>query len=185
MPWTDNHKQVTRKRILDSAARLFAHKGYDNVSINEVMQDAGLTRGAFYAHFGSKSELYAESIITAATNGSDSLQQFSSSTQSFDYLIKAYLSQEHRAGDEMHCPLAFLVTDVSQRDDTVRNVYTQAFKGFVNRLSTIKQNPKSLSTETALQNAVLMIGGLAIARAINEEALAEQLLNACQQGVKL
>ncbi|MCX4027369.1 TetR/AcrR family transcriptional regulator [Endozoicomonas sp. SM1973] len=185
MPWTDNHKQASRQRILTSAARLFTHKGYDNVSINEVMADASLTRGAFYTHFSSKSELYAESIITAAMSGSSLLQQLASGKQSLASLTKAYLSLEHREGEMMHCPLAFLVTDVSQRDDTVRNVYTKAFRGFVNKLSTTKPDKNTKPSVKALQAAVLMIGGLAIARAINEEELAEQLLSACQQGVQV
>ncbi|MDE1465294.1 TetR/AcrR family transcriptional regulator [Spartinivicinus poritis] len=185
MPWTDDHKQASRQRILTSAAHLFTHKGYDNVSINEVMADAGLTRGTFYTHFSSKSELYAESIITAAISGSTLLQQLTTGKQPLACLTKAYLSHEHREGETMHCPLAFLVTDVSQRDDTVRNVYTKAFRGFVDKLSATKSDQNTTPSVKVLQAAVLMIGGLAIARAINEEELAEQLLNACQQGVQI
>lgn len=184
MPWTDEHKLTTRKRILASAARLFTQKGFDNVSINSVMADAGLTRGAFYAHFSSKSELYAESILTAAMGGKKLLQQLGSQALSFESFIKGYLSLGHKTGEKAHCPLAFLVTDVSQRDDNVRNVYTQTFKGFVDKLSSSKQNQINLHSSKALQAAVLMIGGLAIARAINEEELVEQLLTACQEGVQ-
>ena len=57
MPWTTEHKQKSREKILSSAARLFTKKGFDAVSIDDVMRLAGLTRGAFYAHFKSKSDV--------------------------------------------------------------------------------------------------------------------------------
>ena len=68
MPYSLQHKEKTRQRILASAYKLFSTKGYDNVSINEIMAEANLTRGAFYAHFQNKSKLYREAIIFAAEN---------------------------------------------------------------------------------------------------------------------
>src|ERR1700704_1176038 len=62
MPYTAEHKQATRERILESARRLFNDKGFAEVSIDEVMDKAGLTRGGFYRHFRDKSELYAEAV---------------------------------------------------------------------------------------------------------------------------
>ena len=66
MPYSTEHKQRTRDKILSSAIRLFSNKGYDSVTIDQLMTDAGLTRGAFYTHFDSKNELYAEAILAAA-----------------------------------------------------------------------------------------------------------------------
>lgn len=66
MGWSASQKQQSRERILQSAAELFTREGFENVGINDVMQHAGMTRGAFYNHFSSKSELYAEAILAAA-----------------------------------------------------------------------------------------------------------------------
>ena len=60
MPYPPGHSKQTRKRIVQSTRMLFNRLGFDNVSINQIMADAGLTRGAFYSHFDSKSDLYAE-----------------------------------------------------------------------------------------------------------------------------
>ena len=66
MAWTEQHKTQSRERIVDSAAQLFTQLGFDSVSIDDVMQAAGLTRGAFYAHFKNKAELYQCAIIAGA-----------------------------------------------------------------------------------------------------------------------
>ncbi|RDH42585.1 TetR/AcrR family transcriptional regulator [Zooshikella ganghwensis] len=177
--WSKEHKGQVRNQILESAARLFMRRGFDNVSIDEVMQNAGLTRGAFYAHFKSKSELYAEAIRDAALKSIHAQEKAPPICER----VENYLSVAHRKGEEMACPLAFLVSDVSQQNDTVRDVYTKVFKGFVTRLSESTQ--ENISNQQALQSAVLMIGGMAIARALNDDSLAEQLLVACQQAIDL
>jgi TetR/AcrR family transcriptional regulator, transcriptional repressor for nem operon len=62
MPYSARHKRETRQRILESARRLFNGKGFAEVSIGEIMEDAGLTHGGFYRHFKDKGELYAEAV---------------------------------------------------------------------------------------------------------------------------
>ena len=59
MPYSSEHKEQTRSRIVDAARRLFNRHGFEQVSIDRVMSEAGLTRGGFYHHFASKDELYA------------------------------------------------------------------------------------------------------------------------------
>jgi TetR/AcrR family transcriptional regulator, transcriptional repressor for nem operon len=63
MPYSPKHKLDTREKILESARRLFNRKGFSEVSIDEVMENAGLTRGGFYRHFRDKDELYAEAPL--------------------------------------------------------------------------------------------------------------------------
>jgi len=187
MAWQAEHKKTTRQRILASAAKLFALNGYEGMSINAVMADAGLTRGAFYSHFKSKSELHAESMMSSAKKIALSFE--SDLSENF---VETYLSTGHREGDSRRCPLAFMIGDVTQRDTAVRETYTTIFKGFVRHLAAIdtKQPADSepddkaeLVMTQALQKAVLLIGGMAVSRAINDEELAERLLNACQRGV--
>ena len=62
MPLSAEHKKQSRQKILESAFFLFTEQGFENVSIDVIMKKAGMTRGAFYAHFASKSDLYKESI---------------------------------------------------------------------------------------------------------------------------
>jgi TetR/AcrR family transcriptional repressor of nem operon len=186
MAWNNEHKKKTREKILTSAAKLFAQNGFDHIGINDVMKDAGLTRGAFYAHFSSKAELYAESIITAAMSTGRKTDPLNPEAPSFDGLIKTYLSMEHRQGDLFRCPLAFLTTDITQRDDQVRDAYTRVFKGFVDNLDkhSVQQNGAK-DTTRSIQQAVMLIGGLAIARALNDDELAKELLSSCHTALAL
>ena len=62
MPYSARHKLRTRERILESAHRLFNSKGFAEVSMAEIMEEAGLTHGGFYRHFRDKDELYAEAV---------------------------------------------------------------------------------------------------------------------------
>ena len=66
MPYSKAHKENTRKKILRSAITLFSSKGFDQVSIDDLMAHANLTRGAFYTHFKSKQSVYSKAIIAGA-----------------------------------------------------------------------------------------------------------------------
>ena len=60
MPYPAGHRDAVRKKVIDSARRLFNRHGFDNVSLQQIMAGAGLTHGAFYSYFKSKSDLYVE-----------------------------------------------------------------------------------------------------------------------------
>lgn len=179
MSWHPEHKTDSRQRILRAAGELFSKQGFDQVGINEVMQAAGMTRGAFYSHFDSKSQLYSETIRATA-------QRLAAQESSLEQVCQSYLSMAHRNGEKFQCPLAFLISDVAQRDERVRTAWTDTFRGF-SQLIQRKQQPDataetvtdSAAPQQALQTAVMMIGGLAIARALNDDELAESLLASC------
>lgn len=180
MGWTTEQKQQTREKILNSAAELFTRDGFDQVGINEVMQHANLTRGAFYNHFSSKSELYAEAIMTAALTARARAAEAGDNL--FAQMVEQYMSLDHRSGDEIRCPLAFLTTDITQRDDQVRNTYTRVLKGFIKNLQQVSGSSVKNETE-AMQKAILMIGAVAVSRAINDDDYAVDLLESCKAAV--
>ncbi|MDO3386799.1 TetR/AcrR family transcriptional regulator [Gilvimarinus sp. SDUM040013] len=180
MAWQKEHKQQSRQNIVEAAASLFTELGFDHVSIDDVMLAAGLTRGAFYAHFNSKSELYAEAISHAARCARDRVMHGLQEGPSVADIATRYLMLSHAEGKTTRCPLAFLTSDIHQRDEQVRDAYTQVLKGFIAavRATSAKGDP-----DKEIRNAVLMIGGLALARAINEPELQERVLQACRDGV--
>lgn len=184
MAWDQKHKINTRQKILKSAAKLFLHRGYDAVSIDDVMSAAGLTRGAFYSHFASKNELYAEAIVTAGKQSSETLHNMAAGTDSLHEILQRYLSDEHRTGDTVSCPLAFLITDITQRDELVRETYTQTFRMFLHQITARATDQEREQTpEAALQTAVMMIGGLALARAVSDDSLSHEILHACRAAI--
>ncbi len=109
--------------------------------------------------------------------------QFLDHIKSCDGLIISFAEhngrEEHRNESIKNlCPLAFLVTDINQQNKTVKDTYTNVFKGFVEQA-----NQQTSSIQSALQTAALMIGGLALAKAINDTSLSDELLIACQEGI--
>ena len=177
MPWSAEHKQQTRDKILQSAAYLFTHNGFSKVSINQVMENAGLTRGAFYKHFDSKKELYSEAIVYGAKRIK---RQRLDQEDDLSRILDLYLSKDHVNSVQDACPLAFLVSDIALRDEESRQSYQQILKGFIKRLA--EDTGKGM--ETATIASILMVGGVALARAVDSPELVEQILNTAKEESK-
>ena len=188
MPYSTEHKQRSREKILASAIRLFSNKGYDRVTIDQLMTDAGLTRGAFYTHFDSKSELYAEAVLAAATRSpiANGTCPGEAAASWIRQTASLYLSREHLEQEDFPCPLAFLATDVANREPAVRNTYTKVYAGLVRVLqSHMPAEPSNAKrSELPWAMAALMIGGVAVCRALNDEATIDRVLLACRQAVE-
>jgi len=177
MAWQNTHKEQSKERILQSAAMLFTHHGFEQISIDQVMKKAELTRGAFYSHFSSKSELYAQAITKASQVAYQ--RKPVNCPQNMDDFAQYYLSTQHRDNNnEQACPLAFLVSDISQQDAQVKATYTKTLQAFIQQAQALTGN-----REKALQSAVLMIGGLALSRALDDKDFSNELLAACKKGV--
>ena len=175
MPYTSEHKKKSREKILKSAWKLFSRKGFDNVSIDDLMHDAGMTRGAFYAHFKTKSELYRESILSILANGRLAAHKPEelSDQQWLKFLLGGYLSQEHIDDEPSPCPLAFLATDVVNREPQVRKAYTQVYKNLVD----LVEKHCDQDSERIMAITAMMIGSVAIGRALDDSGIVENLLS--------
>lgn len=179
MAWQATHKETSKNRILESAALLFTQHGFEQISIDQVMKKAALTRGAFYSHFSSKSDLYSQAIGTAA-KVAIKRRPVSCPKQMKDF-AQYYLSPEHRDNQlEQGCPLAYLVSDIGQQNEQVKEAYTKTLKGFIAEAEKVNSD-----REQALQSVVLMVGGLAISRALADQEFSNELLSACQAGVNI
>ncbi|MEW8627861.1 MAG: TetR/AcrR family transcriptional regulator [Candidatus Thiodiazotropha sp.] len=183
MPYTAEHKQQSRLRILESAVRCFLQQGYERTGISEIMQDAGLTHGAFYAHFSSKGELYIEAMTHAAKNGrfTAHLKNGKKGPAWFQGVLEGYLNLDHVEGDESPCPLAFLVTDIATRESDVKQTYTRLYKGMNRYISRQAMDDSKRTKDDIYAVTAMMIGGVAVSRAINDPKLAKRLLHSCKQ----
>ncbi|WP_445360281.1 TetR/AcrR family transcriptional regulator [Microbulbifer sp. EKSA005] len=188
MPYTKEHKEATRKRILESAFRLFTVKGFDGVTVNGVMKDCGLTRGAFYAHFNSKAVLYRESL-KFAVNGTKLAELKPDGTTDKEWLcllLDGYLSLEHVRG-KYPCPLAFLATDIVMHDEETKATYANVYNGMNKAILEYARSYVDCSEDDILSVTAMLIGAVAIARTMRNENSVTKLLQACRQeaGLKL
>ena len=188
MPYTKEHKQKTRERILESAFRQFAIKGFEGVTIDELMNHCELTRGAFYAHFTSKSDLYAESLKFAvnSTSLSKLKPEDVSSKEWLGLLLDGYLSLEHVRGKHP-CPLAFLATDITLQNDEVKAVYANVFSSMNKIIMDYAKSYTDCNEGDILSVTSMIIGAVAIARTMKNRKSIETLLAACRRdaGLKL
>lgn len=183
MPWPKEQKQRSRERIVNSAYGLFAARGYDNVTIGDVMREAQLTHGAFYSHFDSKQALYAEAIVSGARGSALAklgMDAFGDDVP-LNQLLASYLDPAHARREEYPCPLAFLATDVANREEEVRAAYTDVFKRLVALIRKELPGDSPSPRSRALALSALMVGGVAVARALDDERSAESLLSACTE----
>ncbi|WP_028021913.1 TetR/AcrR family transcriptional regulator [Enterovibrio calviensis] len=179
MPWPEARKQETRRKILKSAVTLFAQRGFNRVSLGDVMKDAKLTHGAFYAHFESKQELYKEAVY-AATEDSPlaEILRRSEGTLSVDKIVSTYLSHDHVEQKFSPCPLAAFATDTSNQNGETKDAYTEVFKGMIDIFES-KTDGSITDRQSALSLAALLIGGVVVSRALNDKETINELLAAC------
>ncbi|MFF7549421.1 TetR/AcrR family transcriptional regulator [Streptomyces canus] len=176
------HKSETRRRIIETAGRRFKQDGIDGSGVSTLMKDAGLTNGAFYAHFASKDDLVttaiadqlkaqAESVVALAEPGRAGLEQ----------IVRGYLSPQHREMLGDGCPNAALLDEIGRCTDTTKQAYTDGvlilIEGIAERMA--PEAPSSARV-MALSLLGLMAGTLQLSRALTDSRLANELLD---QGV--
>ena len=179
MPYTVEHKAETRTRIVTSARRLFNRRGFSEVSIDEIMASAGLTRGGFYNHFKTKDELYAEAISLTLE-----CEKTGPEGRSIDFtlpperlaqiIISAYLSDQHFKDVEESCPLIALPSDTSRGGPPVRQAYQQVLEAMIG-LFQASQNGDVDARQKAIAIATMCIGGMVLARAVDDVQLSDEI----------
>ena len=184
MPYSTEHKQETRQRILRSAARLFSRKGFAEVTIGEIMTGAGLTHGGFYRHFGSKDELYSEVISQFLCRPPEPSQtkpaERCAPGQPYAlYVVDAYLSREHLDDVDGSCPLIGLPTDVARGGQAVKIAYRQVAESMLRLFQANLSGPEA--RERALVSLALCVGGMVLTRAIDDETLGSELRDSAQK----
>ena len=177
MRYGKDQKQATRQRILEAAGRRFKQDGIDGTGVATLMSDAGLTNGAFYAHFDSKEDLVANVLADQLRAQHQSFDAEPSDRAGLEAFIRSYLSPEHRDQAADGCPSAALLDEIGRRPDATRQVFTNELMGVIDDIAS-RLDPTD--TEAARADALtifgLMIGTLQLARALTDRDLSDQLL---------
>jgi AcrR family transcriptional regulator len=175
-------KEASHERILSVAARAIRRSGYDGTGVADIMKEAGLTHGAFYAHFPSREAMLAEAAGRACTESAAAAAKAASdepSGQALPAMLRAYLSPEHVAHAEMGCPLAALGSETPRQAAEVRRVTTRHLKEMIDLVA--RQSPdwgQPAAHERAVVTVATMVGTLLLARAVDEPALSASLCEA-------
>lgn len=184
MAYPAGHRERTKARIVSSARTLFNRHGFHEVSIDDVMAHAGLTRGVFYRYFDAKSDLYAQAIAQALVDPPVSrwpeLNVDFAAVEAAQQVIKAYLSEQHFEDIDGSCPLVALPSDVSREDKIVKRTFQKVFEAMVTLFERSQRTTGADSRSRALAIAGLCVGGMVVARSLDSRDLADALREAAR-----
>jgi|SRR5215469_9201940 len=160
------------QRIVKEASRLFRERGFANVSVAEVMKAAGLTHGAFYAHFASKEELQAAAVAYGQQVSLERVQRNKAMRNNGSYADR-YLSPRHRDNPGNGCTMAALAQEVARSTPELKAAFERGLE-------------EILSAETgdrkeAIFQAAALLGGVVLARAVHDPRLSDEILKSVRQ----
>ena len=183
MRYEKGRRDASRERILQAASERFRADGIAASGLSRVMKDAGLTNGAFYPHFQSKTELVRESLLTALDAQADQMRRILA-TEGLDGLIAAYLSPEHRDNPRAGCATAALAAEIAREPPETRTAYTE-------RLATLAREvaayiPPQATDPEAAAVALLatFVGTLQLARAADSAEMSDRILAAGREAAR-
>jgi len=187
MPYSPEHKAKTRARIVEAARILFNRDGFAEVTIDQVMASAGLTRGGFYNHFRNKEELYAEAVASfldgrGKTWRDDAgVNPVNGGPATVRAMINAYLSPEHARDIDGQCPMIALPSDVARATPEARRSYEGLLRAMIWLYENNLAEDHSDKRDTACVLAALSVGGMVLARTLEDAGLADEVRDAARR----
>ena len=187
MPYTTEHKARTRERIVQSARSMFNRRGFDSVSIEDIMSHAGLTRGGFYNHFASKTDLFIEAVTSYISDSPmhrrmrESKKPMLAAAVFARRLVDLYLSDEVLANPDDHCPLYALPSDAMHAGERSRDAYTNVVHSLEGAFRAAFASNDRDATRKAQLIVSLCVGGMVLARTTNDSALGKSIRSASRR----
>ena len=177
-----SRKEATHDRIVEAAARAIRRSGYGGAGVAEIMKDAGLTHGGFYAHFASRDAMLAEAADRAGAESLATMARIAAampSKKALPAMMRAYLAKEHLEAVETGCPVAALGSEMPRQAPQVRRAATRRIKEMIDLVA--RQAPdwgQPVAHEQALVTVAAMVGALVLARAVDDPRLSNALREA-------
>jgi len=181
-------KEETRERILRAAARAIRKHGYEGVGVADVMKEAGLTHGGFYAHFGSRDALLAAAADQAGAESIETLTRAIAAAkpgQELMALVDTYLSDRHVAAPEQGCAIAAAGSEVPRQHVEVRRAASRRIKDLIGLIE--RQFPewgRSAAHDKAMGIAATLVGALVLARAVDDAQLSNRIRKAAREQIR-
>src|SRR5215207_1704263 len=177
-----SRKEATHDRIVETAARAIRRSGYNGTGVADIMKEAGLTHGGFYAHFASREALLAEAADRAGRESVERMERIAAASPpgvALQAMAEAYLSKEHLEDVETGCATAALASEMRRQAPSVRRAATRRIKEMIDLISRqMRDWGQPSAHERALATVSTLIGALVLARAVDDPRLADALREA-------
>jgi AcrR family transcriptional regulator len=181
----NSRKQETHERIVDVAARAIRRHGYAGVGVADVMKEAGLTHGGFYAHFDSRDALLVEALERAGRESGEAVRRAvergtAKGVSAFRAFVEGYLANEHLVSLETGCPVAALASDMPRQSGALQEASAARVRRLV---AGVQSTLPHASRATASVVAGTLVGTLQLARAMGAHADARAVLSAARRAL--
>lgn len=181
-----SRKELSHGRIVTAAARAIRRGGFEGVGVADIMKEAGLTHGGFYAHFDSRNAMLAEAMDragqeSAARHTQGMALRKSRGASDLRALVEAYLSDRHLEDIEAGCPVAALACEVPRQSPEVREAAAQRVHGLLAIVG--RALPPDAPADSAALLASQLVGALLLARALGNKARGQALLKATRRSL--
>ncbi|MGI9154124.1 MAG: TetR/AcrR family transcriptional regulator [Rubrivivax sp.] len=181
-----SRKELSHDRIVTAAARAIRRGGFEGVGVADIMKEAGLTHGGFYAHFDSRNAMMAEAMDRAGQESAARLTQGmalrkSRGASDLRALVEAYLSDRHLEDIEAGCPVAALACEVPRQSPEVQEAAAQRVHGLLAIVG--RALPPDAPADSAALLASQLVGALLLARALGNKARGQALLRATRRSL--
>lgn len=174
-------KEQTHQRIVENAAQQIRAEGVNGIGIADLMGQAGLTHGGFYAHFRNKDVLLAEICHTGTAETLEKLSQAVDQAPAgaeLSALVTRYLSIAHRNDPSHGCVMPSLAADLARRPEEVRSAFTEGYEELLQLIvSVLPVGTDENRYDAAMALFSGMVGALLLARTVNDPALSERILH--------
>ena len=181
MPTQPDRKALTHARIVETAARAIRRGGYQGVGVADIMKEAGLTHGGFYAHFPSRTALLVEAAEAAGAQGAARLREAADKAephQKLQAILDMYLGDAHVNAQEHGCPIAALGSEVPRQAPEVRAAATRSIEAMAALLASQLQADQQHAAFGAMS---CMLGALVLARAVDDPQLSADVRAGAQE----
>jgi AcrR family transcriptional regulator len=175
--YSQEHKDATRRRIIETAGRRFKQDGLDGSGIATLMADAGLTNGAFYAHFDSKDDLVATVVGEELGRQAAEFGELPPGRAGLEAFVHEYLSPQHRDNPDRGCPSAALLDEIGRCTAATKQAYTDGAQAILDEISArlAPEDPGS-ARGTALSLFTMLVGAMQLSRAMADKELSDAVL---------
>jgi TetR/AcrR family transcriptional repressor of nem operon len=187
MRYSKEHKFQTHAKIVKRASIKLREKGAHGIGVADLMKEAGLTHGGFYAHFDSRDALVIEAVTHAMDRSTEKWRKLTEETtpdKRLSKIVNSYLAPDHRDNPGQGCAVPALAAEIARESAKTRRVFAGRMEQLIDMLADQYQGlPRKAARKQATAALATMMGSLVMARITGNGELSDEILKSGRDAV--